>query len=273
MDWYYSDGTSRSGPVSDEMFHQLVNAGVITDSTLVWNATMSNWQSYGIVRPKRADPAPVPAMAPAAYAPAPAPAPARDPYAVAPSPAAAPAFCSQCGRRYTQADLVAISGRMVCANCKPALLQQMREGAVPVGQRVRYAGFWIRFAAVLIDSVILSVVNVTLSMTVLAWAVASGDPNMTAAAGALVYLVGVAIGVSYEGYFLVNKGATLGKMALGLRVIRTSGAPITWGLAIGRYFGKIVSAMILLIGYLMVAWDPEKRALHDRMCDTRVIKV
>jgi uncharacterized RDD family membrane protein YckC len=45
------------------------------------------------------------------------------------------------------------------------------------------------------------------------------------------------------------------------------------GRAFGRYFAKILSAIILGIGYIMVGFDSEKRGLHDMICDTRVIRV
>jgi uncharacterized RDD family membrane protein YckC len=61
-------------------------------------------------------------------------------------------------------------------------------------------------------------------------------------------------------------------MALGLKVVRPGGGPITPGRAAGRYFSKMVSSMTLMIGYIIAGFDSEKRALHDMICDTRVIK-
>jgi uncharacterized RDD family membrane protein YckC len=84
-------------------------------------------------------------------------------------------------------------------------------------------------------------------------------------------LIGLAIGAAYEVYFLSAHGATPGKMALGLRVIRADGGPISPMLALGRHFAMWISAFILMIGYIMAGFDPEKRALHDRICETRVI--
>ena len=85
-------------------------------------------------------------------------------------------------------------------------------------------------------------------------------------------LIGLAIVVAYEVYFVSAHGATPGKMALGLKVIRADGGPhladAGAGAAISR---RGSSAIILMIGYIMAAFDPEKRALHDRICETRVI--
>ena len=67
-------------------------------------------------------------------------------------------------------------------------------------------------------------------------------------------------------------GATLGKMVLGLSVTDKQGDNISFLNATGRYFAKIVSALILCIGYLMVAWDGQKQGLHDKMAGTYVVK-
>jgi uncharacterized RDD family membrane protein YckC len=87
------------------------------------------------------------------------------------------------------------------------------------------------------------------------------------------YLIGLAIGATYEGVFVSRFGATPGKMALDLKVVRPDGGSISLGRAVGRYFAKMVSAIILGIGYIMAGFDSQKRALHDMICDTRVIKV
>jgi uncharacterized RDD family membrane protein YckC len=243
MDWYYADGNERKGPVDDEALAELAATGAVVDSTLVWRPGFAEWQQFGSVRPGAI---------------------------VAEAPSLA--FCNLCGRQASANDLVNLGGRYVCAACKPTALQQMREGIVTSSGRV-YAGFWLRFAALMIDSTLLSVVNLTITMAILGAAAFTGDPTASLAGMGISILLNMAVAVSYESWFLVNKGATLGKLAVGLRVIRHSGAPITWGLAIGRYFARVVSSMILYIGFLMAVWDEEKRGLHDRICDTRVIKV
>jgi uncharacterized RDD family membrane protein YckC len=61
-------------------------------------------------------------------------------------------------------------------------------------------------------------------------------------------------------------------MACGLKVVTEDGQRLSYMRAFGRYFAEIISGMILYIGYIMAAFDYEKRALHDRICTTRVIK-
>jgi uncharacterized RDD family membrane protein YckC len=149
----------------------------------------------------------------------------------------------------------------------------------------RYAGFWIRFVALIIDAIIMTVVGTILTLPLrllmvgsTVTAVQSQDP---AAALAMLpammgmlgisMLVNIALGLAYEGYFVSNKGGTIGKLALGLQIIHVDGSRLTFAQAIGRYFARLLSAIILYIGFIMAGFDPEKRALHDRICNTLVI--
>jgi uncharacterized RDD family membrane protein YckC len=61
-------------------------------------------------------------------------------------------------------------------------------------------------------------------------------------------------------------------MACNIKVVMADGGKVSFARAIGRHFAKFISGMILGIGYIMAGFDDQKRALHDRICDTRVIK-
>ena len=76
----------------------------------------------------------------------------------------------------------------------------------------------------------------------------------------------------YETFYLVQYGATPGKMIFKLRVVTPDGGGISWGRAIGRHFAKYLSGITLMIGYIMAGFDSEKRALHDYIAGTRVIR-
>ena len=84
-------------------------------------------------------------------------------------------------------------------------------------------------------------------------------------------MVFVGLNAVYSAIFIGKYGATPGKMACGLRVVQPDGSKVGYGRAFGRGCAEILSRMICSIGYIMAAFDPEKRALHDRMCSTRVI--
>jgi uncharacterized RDD family membrane protein YckC len=258
MSWYYADAGRQIGPVDEPALDDLVRAGVVRDDTLVWREGMANWQPHGAARGPK-PPAPMPAIP------------------IGPDSS----FCSECGRPFPAAQLVALGNANVCAQCKPIYLQRVREGGQAIGA-VRYAGFWIRFVAYVIDLIILgfvqAIIMIPLAMLGVGSAVAISQgniPNIGAiiAAYSVIILVSVAISITYEVYFISKKGATLGKMALGLKVIRPDNRPIPAGLAAGRYLSKIISGMIFYVGFMMAGWDEQKRSLHDRICDTRVIYV
>ena len=164
------------------------------------------------------------------------------------------------------------------------VVRGMAPAAAAVAGR-HYGGFWIRFLARVIDVILLGVLNaiVRLPLMLLFGLGSVGMRGLGEARGGLVFgpalagvlglsaLIGIALGAAYEVYFLSAHGATPGKMALGLRVIRADAGPISPMLALGRHFALWISGFILMIGYIMAAFDPEKRALHDRICETRVI--
>ena len=77
--------------------------------------------------------------------------------------------------------------------------------------------------------------------------------------------------MAYEIFFLEKFGATPGKMACSIKVVTAEGGKIGYGRATGRYFSYILSGFICYIGYIIVAFDGQKRALHDYICNTRVI--
>jgi len=180
-------------------------------------------------------------------------------------------YCSECGQPWHTDELARFGDRLICANCKNTYAQKLREG-VPAATTFTYAGFWVRFLAMLIDSIILFVVGLIVQLP-FARLLTSRRPDLILMALGVQYLIGMAIGATYEGVFVSRMGATPGKMALDLKVVRPDGGRLALGRAVGRYFAKLLSAMILLIGYIMVGFDAQKRALHDMLCDTRVIKV
>jgi len=114
-----------------------------------------------------------------------------------------------------------------------------------------YGAFGTRAGAKLIDIVILSFVNGVF--------------------GALGVIVAVFVSGAYHTFFVGKYGATPGKLAVGLRIVKSNGEPVGYPLALGRYFAEWLSWLTLLVGYFMAAFDAEKRTLHDRICDTRVI--
>jgi uncharacterized RDD family membrane protein YckC len=125
-------------------------------------------------------------------------------------------------------------------------------------QPVAYAGFWERFGAVFIDGFILLFLQV-----ILYYSVSYEASNVLSLVLSWLYFAVMESGTGQ---------ATVGKRALGLKVTNARGERISFGQATGRHFGKYLSSLILLIGYLMMIWDGKKQTLHDKMADTYVVK-
>ena len=259
MKWYYAESGVQRGPVEDEEFKTLTASGTIQPDTLVWRDGMANWVRWDSL----SGPPPITEAAPVTSA----------------LPPDGARFCSSCGKPYAAAALVPIGDHIICANCKPAFLQSMREGRQSISAQ-HYGGFWIRFAARIIDGILVGVVSTAIQFFVGAAlgislsSLGGGDREGGAVLAilGLVYLIGIAINLAYEVYFLVNRGATPGKMMLNLKVTRSDGGPISTGRAAGRFFGYLLSTMTAAIGFIIAAFDDQKRSLHDHLCDTRVIR-
>jgi uncharacterized RDD family membrane protein YckC len=154
--------------------------------------------------------------------------------------------------RDVQAALAAIQN-------ESAAVQAPIRAVKPLGQTVRYGGFWIRGAARAIDMIILVMAAPVLRFIIPSLPLFRAGPFI------------LALGCIYEVYFVRTRGATLGKIAFNLKIVQADGSSIPRRLALGRYLAMGVSVLTGTIGFLMAAFDREKRALHDRICETRVV--
>jgi uncharacterized RDD family membrane protein YckC len=125
------------------------------------------------------------------------------------------------------------------------------------------AGFWIRVGAVLIDVVCATAAETLFAL--LAWGLLD-ERLATAASRAFRFLASPC----YFIFFHWAWGQTLGKMAFRIRVVDLAGGPLSFGQAVLRHIGSWLSAVILGIGYLLVAFRVDKRGLHDLIARTRV---
>src|SRR5215217_1256253 len=128
-----------------------------------------------------------------------------------------------------------------------------------------YAGFWRRFAAYIIDSILISVV---FWLAVLILGAIADDGGVIVA-----YILGtIGAFVYYAGMESSSNQATIGKIALGIQVTDLQGNRISFGKALGRNLAKILSALIFYIGFIMAAFTAKKQALHDMIAGTLVVK-
>ena len=137
------------------------------------------------------------------------------------------------------------------------------------------AGFWIRVVATVLDSFLLCIVQFVLTLIITLvvgfMGIAAGEDP---AVSLIIWLFGTTISLGYAVFFIGYCGQTPGKMALRIKVICRDGSQLTYGRAAKReILGKLLSSILLGIGYLMVAFDHQKQGLHDKIADTYVIKL
>jgi uncharacterized RDD family membrane protein YckC len=138
----------------------------------------------------------------------------------------------------------------------------------------QYGGFWIRVLAYFIDYFIVNFATSVL-LVVFAVGLVATEPSDEAAGGATLLFLVATLAVDWLYHAIMESSSwqgTVGKKGLNLVVARSSGERISFGRATGRYFAKILSALILLIGYFMVGWTQRKQGLHDLIADTVVYK-
>lgn len=176
--------------------------------------------------------------------------------------------CALCHQTLPRTEMVRFGQDWVCAACKPSYVDMLQQGVNRPGE-LRYAGFWIRFAAKFIDGIILGVLGMIITFA-FGMGTGGGSGKLVGFGFIASNLLQIIFTAGYTMYFLSRHRATPGKMACGLVVVTPEGETISAMRALGRSFAEWLSSIILLIGYIMAAFDEEKRALHDRICNTRV---
>lgn len=192
------------------------------------------------------------------------------------SPPPAP-VCSQCGQPLQTSESIQFGGGWICSSCKPLLEQKLREGeSTEPGLALHYAGFWIRGGAALIDGLIHFSFGTMMGLLCgqsLAEATGFGGGDEFTLLEAALLAVSIAADIVYSTVLVGRYGGTVGKLMLGLRVVRADGSRMTFPGALGRCLAIYVSMLPCLGGFIIAAFDSEKRALHDHICGTRVVHV
>jgi uncharacterized RDD family membrane protein YckC len=251
MNLYYADGGRQVGPIDKTELQSLIKNRKIDSQTLVWQPGMQGWEKLGLFvrRKTQGDSQAVQAAAPVKQS-----------------------SCSECGQTFAENDMIRFAEAWVCANCKPLFVQKIKEGVTLAGE-MEYAGFWIRVGAWFIDYIIMAIASAIIYVPLMFMGVSSFDePAGFAIIQLISTILNFIIPAVYESWFLGKYAATPGKMACKIKVVMSEGDRVSFARAIGRHFAKYISGLILGIGYIMAGFDEQKRALHDRICDTRVIK-
>jgi uncharacterized RDD family membrane protein YckC len=212
-------------------------------------------------------------------------------------------YCSKCGGAMS-------AGALYCSNCGQAFsLAAAPSGvamvnasvAAPVGgggtapayaeyavPRVEYAGFWLRFLALLIDNVVLGLGLVLILIPLIFLTGLHellgqfhpdeelNDAGIFVLMGFVFLLATASLVLTWLYHALMESSewqATLGKKALGLVVTDMAGQRVSFARSTGRHFGKIITNMVpLFIGYIMAGFTAKKQALHDMLAGCLVLR-
>ena len=202
-------------------------------------------------------------------------------------------FCSNCGTAQ-------VEGATFCTQCGRPLIVAAPPASTsysgtppsvtgaPYAPQLFYAGFWLRFVAYLIDTVILAVVYVILIVVVIFGSGVAAmlrnlpehpTPEMFLRGAfivAILVLIAIATVITWLYYAWMESSpsqGTLGKMALGLIVTDMQYRPVSFARASGRFFARFITRLIpLWIGYIMAGFTAKKQALHDMIASCLVLR-
>ena len=140
---------------------------------------------------------------------------------------------------------------------------------IPGSATGAYASFWRRFLAVVLDGIIVSIPANIFAAILGSGLIVTGGGGVHFRSGSGLHTI---FFIVYEALLIAYwNGQTIGKKAMGIRVVSAGGAPVPVGMAFARAVMKIVSGMVLLLGYLWMLWDPNRQTWHDKVAQTYVV--
>lgn len=250
--WNYVEDDHAAGPVSDAELVALFRSGKILPETLVWNDRLTDWaplssqlQALGVSSP--------PPDAPAS---APPPSPPSSESRREPVAGAAPA------------------NPYAPPRAEPSNREPAGGGRVDANAVVMQAGFIRRWAALIVDTLILALPLALISGLLIGGIGLAGglDADSVSAVQGVYYLMYfIAAPLYYAGLESSGHQATLGKRALGIKVVNRDGERLSFMHALGRWFAAGLSYLIFYVGFLMAAFTEKKQALHDLIASTYVV--
>jgi uncharacterized RDD family membrane protein YckC len=270
--WYYVDSQQqRHGPVDGDAVAALFRDGTLGRASLVWREGMQEWTALINVAPElRLDMTP-----PSPPAPETADTPVATEVEVE-RPLTGRAVFTASEPSYAQPEAILRAKPAVSPGDSPYAAPRAEIGARAYGTPVQdghvvYAGFWKRVAASVIDSLAIGI-PVGIVAAILG-GLAGGGFSSLETFNAVQTLSSYLLGAIAFAWFHSSAGllATPGKLAVGIKVVRTDGDKITFLRGFGRYWAYLLSSLLLCIGLIMAAFTERKQGLHDLMCDTLVV--
>jgi len=272
--WYFVANNERYGPLPAQALVEYLRDGRITRETLVWREGMTDWAPLAQMQTELVPP--------------PAGAPAVEPTVEQhPEGFEAEDFSGGTSLDELNADLGGKDMRL-------DVLSEQGGGSFDVGQSIaskyppvqgaggggrgaayatEYAGFWRRFAAVFLDGILVAIITVPVMLVVgrdIDTSTMEGLQRFSDLSNVISTILSIVYGTVFEGSAMQG---TPGKRVLGMAVTNTDGDRIGFGRALGRNLAKLLSGIILLIGYLIQPFTARRQALHDLLAGTLVLRV
>ena len=181
------------------------------------------------------------------------------------------AECVKCGIIFEKYERMAEAGdESEIVSSEPS--DQEKAASADFEVNIEPAGFWIRVAGFVADSVLVNLLVAVLTVGFVLLVGGGLDPRRLMTISPLMYGVALFLPLAYHIYFLGKRGYTPGKGFLGLQVIRRDGTGMSYGDAAIRTFSYVVSYFPLMLGFLWIAFDRNKQGWHDKIARTQVIK-
>ncbi len=290
MDWYYVENGSPRGPVSLDDLANLRTSGKLPESAIVWKAGMAGWEPVDVVI-KRENPGPAAAFLRPTISFA-GEAKKLEHLATIPTlnssghqeqPREAPRSgsiegleflnfsCCECGRSFSQEDLLVYEGLKVCGECKPLFIQKVIEGAIR--PHMEYAGVITRFLSLYLDLMLVSVVLLPVNGTYEYFNISNKlDPFVNLGMSLAISALGQLVHLAYIFVCLLFWDGTVGQLMCGTKMVRgNTGERVKPGLAFCVACTNILMTFSCNLAMVTAFWDPEKRFLTDYLTDTRVV--
>jgi uncharacterized RDD family membrane protein YckC len=296
MTWYYVRNGEPAGPISDEELLSKLRLGSILPTTMLWRSGMAQWQPASEVTRTLQPAPPVSSFSSGSSVGLDVPPELTS----GPPPVLPHFFCTYCGNIIPADQLVHISGRAVCATCKPAYVQQVREGlnapikapvlrgfavsALPAQPESDLADPWLRLVAYLLDWVFVMV------PLVIGWFLffffvlgsvmsrAGGASPTPAMATGFIFILSMLLAFGwiffYWTFFIGRRGFTFGMQIMKLEMVRADRSPVTYARAFSRAVALyIINAFTMGLTNITAFFDSENRTVVDMICDTRVVRM
>lgn len=259
MKWFYVIDGQRVGPISQAEFDQLVRERKIVDDTLVWSEGMPDWASFASLAAVGATNSPVVHYADTDTE-----------------------TCAYSGEIFPKNQMIQFKGSWISLKHRDDYFRRLREEASSRNLN-EYGGFFARLLAKLIDMFLTGLLSVMIYGAVAVSIFGSSKFMNPDAASltvvkilllhALSSVLGIGLALIYSIVSIRRWDATPGKLALGLRVYGADGGKLSSARICGRFFAEVLSSFFFMAGYIIAAFDDQRRTLHDRICSTRVLKV